>query len=140
MTPIIDKALLAKSSAGRGSSGEVHYLETNTLCCIKSIHIAPMSKTNGRFSETRYFLSPEIHEKICQRRAMGWNAVHSVHLEAPFCENHEQVAKVVVCKQCRGCDRNGLCGFYFNKGITCYAGSRLLSAEDYNDEFLEYFW
>ena len=102
LTPIIDKALLTKSSACRGSSGlisgGVHYLETNTLCFIKSIHIAPMSTINGRFSETRYFLSPEIREKICQRRVMGRTAVHSVLLEAPFCENREQIAKVVMCK------------------------------------------
>ena len=71
---------------------------------------------------------------------MGWNAVRSILLEAPFCENREQIAKVVVCKQCRGCDRKGLCAFCFKKGITCYAGSPLLSADDYNDESVENFW
>ena len=76
---------------------------------------------NYQLSEGIKKLPPELREKIyneyitiklSQRKALGWDKVNDAIAEAPFCKHNEQIVKILFCKKCHGCLRNGLCNLW----------------------------
>ena len=74
-----------------------------------------------------------ISIKMKQREALGWEGVHFELLEAPPCEERASIVKVMLCRKCSQCDRNGLCLVCSKDGIFHYPG--FLFIDDYEDNF-----
>ena len=81
-------------------------------------------------SEAIQNLLPELREKIYkeyvaiklrERKEMGWDEVHYVIEEAPFCEKRLRIVNGFFCNECDGaCRRNGICSVCYENGDKHY--------------------
>ena len=78
-------------------------------------------------------LKEYISIKMKQREVLGWEGVHFELFEAPFCEERARIVKVMWCRKCNQCGRNGLCLVCSKNGIFHYPGFPFI--DDYEDNF-----
>lgn len=83
-------------------------------------------------------LKEHLAIKIRERKAMGWGDVHIELSVAPICEKRERIVKVLFCRKCYTCCRNGLCSVCFENGVVHYPGAPLLNVYDYEEIFYKY--
>ena len=92
-------------------------------------------------------LPPELREKIYkeyltiklrQQAALGWDVVHEAIEEAPFCEYHEQIVKVLFCRKCDDCRKNGLCNMCKKSGVKHYLGYAVFDENNYDEIFKKF--
>ena len=77
--------------------------------------------------------------KMRQRAALGWDEVHEVLLGAPFCDVRSRIVKVIKCRNCSSCGRDGLCNECLKNKVEHYLGPPWLDVDDYDEIFFE-FW
>ena len=99
-------------------------------------------------SEAIKNLPPELREmiykeylaiKMRQRAALGWDEVHEVLLDAPFCDVRSRIVKVIKCRKCSSCSRDGLCNECLKNKVEHYLGLRWFGVDDYG-EIVVKFW
>lgn len=75
-----------------------------------------------------------------ERLWVKWGKVHIELLIVPICEKRERIAKVLLCRKCNTCGRDGPCSVCFENRVVHYPGSPLLNIHDYEEIFYKYCW
>ena len=105
-------------------------------------------------SEAIQYLPPELREIIykeylaiekrqqealSRRELIGWGEVHCELLDAPFCDVRSRIVKVIKCRKCSSCGRDGLCNECLKNKVEHYFGPPWLGVDDYDEIFFK-FW
>ena len=102
----------------------------------------PQPLAESIISEAIRNLLPKLQEmilkefisiKMKQREELGWKDVHFELLKAPFCEERARIVKVMWCRKCNQCGRNGLSLVCSKNGIFHYLSYPFIG--DYEDNF-----
>ena len=115
---------------------------------MQSLPPEPSEDFGVNLDEAIQNLPTEIREKIykeyveikmMKRKVMGWNKVHNVLKQAPFCEKRQIITKVCYCRNCASCRINGSCYECLKKGENHDLGFSYPTFETYNKNFQEFF-
>ena len=102
---------------------------------------APAAELN--LSEAIQYLPPELREIIYKEylaieKLMGWGQVHNELLEAPFCDARSRIVKVIKCRKCNTCGRDGLCYECLKNKVEHYlCPPWLVVVEDHDENFIK---
>ena len=76
--------------------------------------------------------------KMRQRAALGWDEVHEVLLDAPFCDVRSRILKVIKCMKCSSCGRDGHSNECFKNKVEHYLGPPWCGVDDYDEIFFNF--
>ena len=115
---------------------------------MQSLPPEPSEDFGVNLDEAIQNLPTEIREKIykeyveikmMKRKVMGWNKVHNVLKQAPFCEKLQRITKVCYCRNCTSCRINGCCYECIQKGENHYLDFPYPTFETYNKNFQKFY-
>ena len=108
-----------------------------------------MQTSNCQLSEAIQTLCPELLEilyekfvaiKMRERKEMGWNEVLYEFKEAPFCEKRLRITKILFCRKCNTCGKNGLCYECHKNRKYHYLGYPIYRENDYDEKLFQKFY
>ena len=83
------------------------------------------------------YLAIEKEEALSRRELMGWGKVHNELLEAPLCDTRSRIVKVIKCRKCNTCGRDGLCNECLKNKVEHYIYPPWFVVEDYHENFIK---
>lgn len=85
----------------------------NSLTVAEEIQILPRELREKIY---KHYINIKLREK----NENGWEFVHEAIEEAPFCERHKKIVKLLYCWKCRKCEIKNLCNLCYKKGVKHY--------------------
>ena len=83
------------------------------------------------------YLAIEKRESLSRRELMGWGEVLNELLDAPFCDVRSRIVKVIKCRKCSSCGRDGLCNECLKDKVEHYLVPPWFGVDDYDESFVQ---